>query len=39
MPWPTLLWVIIVDEIMIVTGLVGALVQSSYKVLHPSNAR
>jgi len=31
MPWPTLLWVIIVDEIMVVTGLVGALVQSSYK--------
>ncbi|KAL5114226.1 hypothetical protein ACEQ8H_007878 [Pleosporales sp. CAS-2024a] len=31
MPWPTILWTIIVDEIMIVTGLVGALVQSSYK--------
>ena len=31
MPWPTLLWVILVDEIMIVTGLVGALVESSYK--------
>jgi bacteriorhodopsin len=31
MPWPTILWTIIVDEIMIVTGLVGALVQSNYK--------
>jgi bacteriorhodopsin len=31
MPWPTILWVILVDEIMIVTGLVGALVRSSYK--------
>ncbi|KAF2727360.1 family A G protein-coupled receptor-like protein [Polyplosphaeria fusca] len=31
MPWPTILWVILVDWIMIVTGLVGALVQSSYK--------
>ncbi|KAI1071398.1 hypothetical protein NW752_001532 [Fusarium irregulare] len=31
MPWPTVLYVILVDEIMIVTGLVGALVKSSYK--------
>ena len=31
MPWPTTLWVIIVDWLMIVTGLVGALVTSSYK--------
>lgn len=31
MPWPTVLWVILVDEIMVVTGLVGALVVSSYK--------
>jgi bacteriorhodopsin len=31
MPWPTILWVILVDEIMIVTGLVGALVRSRYK--------
>ncbi|KAF5670052.1 Hsp30 heat shock protein [Fusarium heterosporum] len=31
MPWPTVLWVILVDWIMIVTGLVGALVKSSYK--------
>ena len=31
MPWPTVLWIILVDEMMIVTGLVGALVESSYK--------
>jgi bacteriorhodopsin len=31
MPWPTILWVILIDEIMIVTGLIGALVHSSYK--------
>jgi bacteriorhodopsin len=31
MPWPTVLWVILVDWVMIVTGLVGALVTSSYK--------
>ncbi|EXJ95584.1 hypothetical protein A1O1_00706 [Capronia coronata CBS 617.96] len=31
MPWPTILWVIGLDEIMIVTGLVGALVRSRYK--------
>ena len=31
LPWPTILFVIIVDEVMIVTGLVGALVRSSYK--------
>lgn len=31
MPWPTILWVILVDEIMIVTGLMGALIQSIYK--------
>lgn len=30
-PWPTLIWVIVVDEIMIITGLVGALVTSGYK--------
>lgn len=30
-PWPTILFVIIMDWIMIATGLVGALVQSSYK--------
>ncbi|KAF4944096.1 hypothetical protein FSARC_14764 [Fusarium sarcochroum] len=31
MPWPTVLWVILVDWVMIITGLVGALVKSSYK--------
>lgn len=31
MPTPTILWIIMVDEVMIVTGLVGALVTSSYK--------
>lgn len=31
MPWPTILWVILIDEVMVVTGLVGALVSSSYK--------
>jgi bacteriorhodopsin len=31
MPWPTTLFVILVDEFMIVNGLVGALVKSSYK--------
>ncbi|KAI4165192.1 MAG: hypothetical protein LQ342_001060 [Letrouitia transgressa] len=31
MPWPTILYTILLDEVMIVTGLVGALVQSSYK--------
>jgi len=31
MPWPTIMYVILVDEIMIVTGLAGALVRTSYK--------
>ena len=31
MPWPTILWTLLVDEIMIITGLVGALVASRYK--------
>lgn len=31
LPWPTILWAIFVDWIMIITGLVGALVASSYK--------
>ena len=31
LPWPTTLFTIIVDEIMIVTGLSGALVNSTYK--------
>jgi len=31
LPWPTILYTILVDEIMVVTGLVGALISSSYK--------
>merc|ERR1712000_716078 len=31
LPWPTILITILVDEIMIITGLVGALVASRYK--------
>jgi len=31
LPWPTVLYTIFVDEIMIITGLVGALVSSQYK--------
>lgn len=31
MPWPSVLYIILVDWIMIVTGLVGALVRTSYK--------
>lgn len=31
LPWPTILFTIFVDEVMIITGLVGALVKSSYK--------
>ncbi|KAK5042872.1 hypothetical protein LTR84_012422 [Exophiala bonariae] len=31
MPWPSILWVIGLDELMIVTGLLGALVRSRYK--------
>lgn len=31
LPWPTILYTILIDEIMIITGLVGALVRSSYK--------
>jgi bacteriorhodopsin len=31
MPWPTILFIILCDEVMIITGLVGALVRSSYK--------
>ena len=31
MPWPTILWVIVVDEIMIITGLIGALLENRYK--------
>ena len=31
MPWVTILYVILIDWVMIVTGLIGALVASSYK--------
>lgn len=31
LPWPTILYTILMDEVMVVTGLVGALVASSYK--------
>ncbi|KAA8576107.1 hypothetical protein EYC84_006269 [Monilinia fructicola] len=31
LPWPTILYTIFLDELMIITGLVGALVASSYK--------
>lgn len=34
LPWPTILYTILIDEIMIITGLIGALVTSSYKVCH-----
>jgi len=30
-PWPSILYTILFDEIMVVTGLVGALVKTSYK--------
>jgi len=31
LPWPTILYTILIDEVMIITGLVGALVSSRYK--------
>jgi bacteriorhodopsin len=31
LPWPTIFFTILCDEIMIITGLVGALVESNYK--------
>jgi bacteriorhodopsin len=31
MPWPSVMYIILIDWIMIVTGLVGALVRTSYK--------
>ncbi|KAL8825424.1 MAG: hypothetical protein Q9191_004429 [Dirinaria sp. TL-2023a] len=31
LPWPTILYTLVIDEIMIITGLVGALVVSDYK--------
>lgn len=35
LPWPTILWTIFLDEVMIITGLIGALVQSRYKFGKP----
>lgn len=32
LPWPTILYTVLIDEVMIITGLIGALVTSSYKV-------
>ena len=31
MPWPTILYVLLLDWVMVVCGLVGALVKTSYK--------
>ncbi len=31
LPWPTILYTILIDEVMVITGLIGALVASSYK--------
>ncbi|KAJ9668499.1 hypothetical protein H2201_001547 [Coniosporium apollinis] len=31
LPWNNILWILLLDEVMIITGLVGALVRSSYK--------
>lgn len=31
LPWPTILYTIFLDEVMIVTGLIGALVKTRYK--------
>ncbi|KAI9674047.1 MAG: ion channel activity [Trizodia sp. TS-e1964] len=31
LPWPTILFTILLDEVMIVTGLIGALTSTSYK--------
>ena len=38
LPWPTIIYVIFWDEVMIITGLVGALVSTRYKfgMLHES---
>lgn len=37
LPWPTILYTILMDWVMIITGLVGALVVSNYKVCHPTH--
>ena len=31
MPWPSILWTVFLDEVMIVTGLLGALTRTRYK--------
>lgn len=31
LPWPTVLWTIALDIVMVVTGLLGALVKTRYK--------
>ncbi len=31
LPWPTILYTILINEVMVITGLIGALVASSYK--------
>lgn len=31
LPWPSILWVTFLDEAMVVTGLIGALVKTRYK--------
>jgi bacteriorhodopsin len=38
MPWPTILYTLLIDEIMVITGLVGALVTSSYKACIQPNS-
>lgn len=38
LPWPTILYTVLIDEIMIITGLVGALVTSSYKVQYSASS-
>lgn len=38
LPWPTILYTVLIDEIMIITGLVGALVTSSYKVQYSAKS-
>ena len=39
LPWPTILYTVLIDEIMIITGLIGALVTSSYKVSSDSSTQ
>ncbi len=40
LPWPTILFTLLVNQVMIVCGLVGALTRTSFKVcLHPCHHR